>query len=78
MKKSKKFKYVQCYHGKKGPDFDIFSNNKKREYWHNIANKYIPIKSEIFKEANYKFNLLFNNSINVLGVLIRGTDYIAK
>ena len=78
VKKSKNIKYVQCYYGKKGPDFDIFINNNMREYWHNIANIYIPIKSEIIKEANYKYNLLFNKSINILGVLIRGTDYIAK
>lgn len=78
-KKAKNVEYVQCYQGKKSPDFKIYySNDKRREYWHNIAKKYIPIKSEIIKEANYKFKLLFKNSNNVLGVLIRGTDYIAK
>lgn len=39
--------------------------------------KYIPIKKEIIKESEYIMNNLFKGSKNVLGVLIRGTDYIA-
>jgi hypothetical protein len=77
-KKGEIIKYAQCYGGKKGPNFRLFENNTIREYWHKIASKYIPIKSEIIKEANSKFKLLFSDSINVLGVLMRGTDYIAK
>lgn len=77
-KKAKNIKYVQCYHGKNGPGYHVYYNNSRREYWHNIANKFIPIKTEIIKEANYKFKSLFYNSGNILGVLVRGTDYIAK
>ena len=78
-KNAKNIKYVECYLGKIGsPSSLVFYNKTSREYWHNIAKRYVPIKSEIIKEANYKFNLLFNNSINILGILIRGTDYIAK
>jgi hypothetical protein len=77
-KAKKTIEYVQCYGVKNHPYFNIFYNNKIREYWHRVAKQYIPIKTEIIKEANYKFKLLFNDSINILGILIRGTDYIAK
>ena len=78
VKKKKNIEYAECFYGKKGPHFGVYFNNIMREYWHNFAIKYVPIKSEIIQEANDKFVLLFNNSINVLGILIRGTDYIAK
>ena len=77
-KNARNIKYVECYSGKNGPYFHIIYNNKIREYWHSITNKYIPIQIEIIKEDNYKFKILFNNSNNILGVLIRGTDYIAR
>lgn len=77
-KNAKKIEYADCWRSKNGPHFYIFTNNKKREYWHNLAKKYIPIKDEILKEANFKYKVLFHNSTNVLGILIRGTDYIAK
>jgi hypothetical protein len=47
-------------------------------FWHIFANKYIPIKNEILKESNYVMNRIFNKSKNILGVLLRGTDYVAK
>ena len=46
-------------------------------FWHNFAQKYLQIKDKIIEEANYKKKILFNDSNNVLGILIRGTDYIA-
>ena len=77
-KKYKNIIYAECQCEKNSPKFNIFYNNIIREYWHKLANKYIPVKSEIIREANDKFKFLFNNLINVLGILIRGTDYIAK
>lgn len=47
-------------------------------YWHNMANKYIPIKNEIIKQSYIIIKELFKESRNVLGVLLRGTDYIAR
>ena len=47
------------------------------DFWHNIAHNFIPIKKEIIKESYSIMNSLFNNSNNVLGVLVRGTDFIA-
>ena len=77
-KNAHNIKYVECYGVSNGPAFNILYNNIIRKYWHNVAKKYVPIKSGLIEEANYKFKHLFNNSTNVLGVLIRGTDYIAK
>ena len=78
-KKAKKVTYVECYKGKFGSPYpNIFYNNIARIYWHNIAKQYIPIKEEILKEANKKYKFLFKNSNNILGVLIRGTDYIGR
>lgn len=43
-----------------------------------MAYKYIPIKWEIINESNIIKKKLFTNSNNILGVLIRGTDYISS
>ena len=48
------------------------------KYWHIIANQYIPIKNEIISESNDIIKKLFKGSRKVLGVLLRGTDYIAR
>ena len=48
------------------------------DYWHNMAFKYIPIKKEIINESNIIMKNLFINSSNILGILMRGTDYIAN
>ena len=45
-------------------------------FWNNKALKYIPIKKEIINESKKYSKMLFINSNNVLGILIRGTDYI--
>ena len=56
----------------------IFNNNILIHYWHNIATNYIPIKNLIINEANNIIYELFKGSNNILGILIRGTDYIAR
>lgn len=48
------------------------------DFYHTIVNKYIPIKEEIINESKVIMNNLFKGSYNVLGILARGTDYIAK
>ena len=35
----------------------------------------MPIKKEFIREANNKYRILFGRSNNVLGVLVRWTDY---
>ena len=76
-KKSKNIKYFSCLSDIR-PDRSIYLNNEAKNYWHNFASKYIPIKIKIIKEANNIIRRIFKESRNVLGVLLRGTDYIAK
>ena len=77
-KYAKNIKYITCSRRIKTPYFDVYYSFILRKFWHNFANEYIPIKDNIIKEASKYFNLLFRNKNNILGVLIRGTDYIAK
>ena len=74
---SKNIIYIDCY-PKNRPNTDIYNNKILLNYWKNLAEKYIPIKKEIIDESNKKRKYLFNNSINVLGILLRGTDYISR
>lgn len=76
-KYGKKIKYIICNNPKNRPGTNIYKNKLSLNFWRNIAKKYIPIKKEIIKESEYIMNNLFKGSKNVLGVLIRGTDYIA-
>ena len=55
----------------------VYYNRVLIDFWHDISKKYIPIKKEIIDETNIIMKKLFNNSTNVLGVKIRGTDYIS-
>ena len=74
---AKNIKYVFCEKLTVGPFFNIFENKIVANYWHNIAKYYLPIKQEFIDEARIKSKYLFKRSNNVLGILIRGTDYIA-
>lgn len=76
--KARNIKYFECIGSEKRPDPDIFLNKESMDYWHNMADKYIPIKNKILKQSNKIIKKLFKDSKNVLGVLLRGTDYIAK
>ena len=79
QKKGQKIIYHTCNnHSLLKPSYNIFKNNILIDYWHNIALKYMPIKSEILKEANIIRNKLFKGSYNILGILARGTDYITR
>ena len=55
----------------------IYSNNIMWDYHHKIQEKYMSVKKKIYNEAKNIWYKLFGNSKNVLGILIRGTDYIA-
>ena len=73
---AKNIKYVFCEQGTVGPHFNIFEHKILTNYWHNIAKIYMPIKQEFINEARIKSKYLFKRSNNILGILIRGTDYI--
>ena len=75
-KKAKNIKYFECNPEIK-PNSDIFLNKKSKDYWNTLANKYIPIKNAIIKESDNIINKIFKGRKNILGVLLRGTDYIA-
>lgn len=55
----------------------FYYNEKSIEFWHNFAKKYMPIKNVIINESYIIMKNLFAGSKNILGVKLRGTDYIA-
>ena len=56
---------------------NLFFINDSMNYCHNLYKKYMPIRNEIIKEVEIKAKKFFGASKKVLGVLIRGTDYIS-
>ena len=56
----------------------VYSNNIMWNYHHQIQEKYMSVKKNIYKEVDNIWQDLFGNSKNVLGILIRGTDYRAN
>lgn len=78
-RKAKNIKYFECKSSFNRPNYNNFLLNEVLiNYWHNIANIYMPIKKEIINESNNIINNLFKNSKNILGVLTRGTDYLSR
>ena len=61
-----------------GPIYS-FKSRANLDYLNMIVLKYIPIKKDIIIESNILIKKLFKgNNKNVLGILLRGTDYLAK
>ena len=56
----------------------IYNNNIMWEYHHKIQEKYMSIKDEIYLEAKKYCKEFFGDSKNILGILLRGTDYISR
>ena len=77
MRKARNIKYFECKYNKIIPNEGVFLNKQSMNYWHILANQYIPIKNEIIIEANNIMKIIFKDSKNILGVLLRGTDYVA-
>ena len=79
LKYAKNITYKICYDCEPRPDEKSMPFNEVRKnFWHNFASKYLPIKKEILNLSNQLFYKLFKNSKNILGVLTRGTDYITR
>ena len=55
----------------------VYSNNIMWNYHHQIQEKYMSVKNEIYEEAENIWKNLFGDTKNVLGILLRGTDYTA-
>ena len=69
-------KYFECECTDNMPsEKEIYSNKTLLKYYRDMANKYMSVKKNIIEEANTSWNKIFNNSTNVLGILVRGTDY---
>lgn len=78
LNKAEKKIYFECKNLGKAPVFfQYFNKSLSIIFWNNIAKNYLPIKKGIIREANIIKNRLFKNSNNVLGVFIRGTDYLS-
>lgn len=78
LKKGKKIKFFECQVNIFRPDNYILFNKTILTFWHNVGLLYSPIKSEIIREANRIKKKLFKDSSNILGILMRGTDYLAR
>ena len=78
-KKAKLIKYLKCEGPLHRPDeINIYNNSKSISFWHDFANKYMPIKNDIMKQVYNIMKKLFNDSKNILGVKLRGTDYLSR
>ena len=77
LKNAANVEYIRCDSVHPQPRDNILNDKIKINFWHNFAKKFMPIKSNIIVLSNKMMKKLFNNSKNILGVLIRGTDYIS-
>ena len=78
-KKAKHVHYFECTFPFKMINHRTFYQHKQLIlFWHDIFQKYIPIKNEIIKQAHNFQKQFFKLSKNVLGILMRGTDYISR
>lgn len=74
--KSKKIKFYECSE-KVNSYNNIYNNKYIIQFWHNISKIYFPLKKIMINKANLIIKKLFKNSKNLLGILIRGTDFIS-
>ena len=78
INKSKNYNYFECIKRSNLPNYYIYNNKVLLYFWQNIANRYIPLNNKIIKESNIIINNLFKGSNNILGILLRGTDYLTN
>ena len=78
LKNADNVEYIRCDGANYQPTDDILLDRVKVNFWHNFAKKFMPIKYNIIELSNRIMKKLFSNSNNILGVLIRGTDYVSK
>lgn len=57
------------------PGEDIAYNDQKLEMWKTVADRYLIVRQEIRQETDELWRK-FNGNEHVLGVLLRGTDYV--
>ena len=74
---AKKYKNYECCAYKRPSSDVIFDNKFYMYYWNNLYKTYFPIRDEIINEADNIRKKLFKKSENVLGIFLRGTDFLA-
>ena len=78
-KYAKNIDYVKCHTDFYKPSEKfIYYQNDSMKFWHDIQQKYIPIRNEIINQVENNKKKFFGGSKNILGVLIRGTDYVSR
>ena len=78
IKYAKNINYIECFPESSRPNNrNIYTKTVILNFWHNFSKNYIPIKKNIIKETEILIKKLFKDSLNILGILIRGTDYIS-
>ena len=78
LNKTTNIQYFDCKGEDNRPsETQIFYNKILINYWHILAINFLPIKRELIIKSNIIWKELFKDSNNVLGVKIRGTDYIS-
>ena len=77
-KYAKNITYLDCKSNFYRPNQNIYFNKSSMIFWHHFAKKYMAVKDNIIYETKSIMKKLFNKSKNILGVKLRGTDYLAK
>lgn len=62
----------------KPEDFDRDYNAEVFEKWKRMTNQYIHFRKNILEKMNQEMDSLFAKEDKVLGILARGTDYVAR
>lgn len=76
--KARYIDYINCTALDYRPDeINMYYRKESIIFWHELAKKYMPIKNELMNEVEDIMKDLFGDSRNILGVKLRGTDYIA-
>ena len=63
--------------GERPDEINMYYKSDSINFWHDFAKQYMPLKKELLIEAEEIMKDLFGYSKNILGVKMRGTDYIA-
>ena len=76
-KYGKKLNYYICPSDIRAPNREFFNNDFLIKFWHDMHKLYMTIKSNIVKEADTIMKKYFKKDKNILGALIRGTDFVS-
>ena len=79
LKYAKNIQYFECTSKTDRPnEINIYYNKTSINFWHFFTKKYMPLNKELLNEAKGIMEEMFGRTKNILGVKMRGTDYISK